>query len=170
MKCTSSEANKLLKTLESKRDSIIRIEEKAANFTLAAGEKIEEIRPAYDFKKTQNEISEMNKKIRTVKHAINVFNTSHTVPGFEDMTIDQVLVYLPQLYDRVGRLREMTEALPRERVASYRSKIVEYKIANYDVKEVESEYDRARRELNALQLALDAVNSSETIEIDVTLD
>ena len=170
MQYTSSEANKLLKTLESKRDSIVSREKKAANFALASGEKIAEVKPHYDFRKTQDEIASLNKKIRKVKHAINTFNVSHAVPGFEDMTIDQVLVYLPQLTERVNKLRNMAEALPRERIESFRVNIVEYMIANYDIEEVEKEYDKARAELNALQLALDSVNSTEKMEIDVTID
>ena len=170
MQYTSSEANKLLKTLESKRDSIVSRERKAANFALAAGENVAEVKPDYDFRKTQDEIASLNKKIRKVKHAINTFNVSHAVPGFEDMTIDQVLVYLPQLTERVNKLRTMAETLPRERIESFRVNIVEYMIANYDIEEVEREYDKAREELNALQLALDTVNSTEKMEIDVTLD
>lgn len=160
----------LLKTLESKRDSIVSREKKAANFALASGEKIAEVKPHYDFRKTQDEITSLNKKIRKVKHAINTFNVSHAVPGFEDMTIDQVLVYLPQLTERVNKLRTMAEALPRERIESFRVNIVEYMIANYDIEDVEKEYDKARAELNALQLALDSVNSTEKMEIDVTID
>ena len=86
------------------------------------------------------------------------------------MTIDEMLVYLPQLTEIANKLRTMAEALPRERIESFRVNIVEYMIANYDIEEVEKEYDKARAELNALQLALDSVNSTEKMEIDVTID
>ena len=168
MKCTSSEANKLLRTLEAKRNSIQQREVKAASFVISVGENIEEVRPEYDFRKTQDEIAELNKKIRTVKHAINRFNVSHSVPGF-DMTIDQVLVYLPQLSERVNKLKSMADTLPRERVESFRMNTAEYSIANYDPKEVEGEYNKAQEELHALQLALDVINSSETMDIDIVI-
>lgn len=168
MKYTSAEANKLLRTLETKRSTILLREEKASKFLLTVGENMEEIRPEYDFAKTQEKLAELNEKIRCVKHAINVFNTTHSLPGFEGMTIDQVLVYLPQLTEQVNKLRKMMDTLPRERVESFRSQIVEYSIANFDGAEAEKAYDKAREELNALQLALDSVNNSETMEIDVS--
>ena len=169
MKYTSSEANKLLRTLETRRNSIQQREVKAANFVISVGENIEEVRPEYDFRKTQDEIAELNKKIRTVKHAINMFNVSHSVPGF-DMTIDQVLVYLPQLSERVNKLKSMADTLPRERVASYRMNTAEYSIANFDPEEAEAEYNKAQEELHTLQLALDVINSSETMDIDIVID
>lgn len=169
MKYTSAEANKLLKALETKRNSLLSIEEKSANFVISVGEDVEEVRPEYDFRKAQEEVAELNGKIRAVKHAINVFNTTHTVPGFDDMTIDQVLIYLPQLTAQVAKLRMMAEALPRERKENFRSNLVEYNIANYDPKEAAAEYERAQNELSSLQLALDAVNAGETMEIEIAL-
>ena len=169
MKYTSAEANKLLKALETKRDSLRSIEEKSANFVISVGENVEEVRPEYDFHSIQDELAELNGKIRTVKHAINVFNTTHTVPGFDDMTIDQVLIYLPQLSSQVEKLRRMAEALPRERKENFRSNLVEYNIANYDPKEAAAEYERAQAELSSLQLALDAANAGEMMEIEIAL-
>ena len=100
MKYTSAEANKLLKALESKLRKIRAREEKARYFNVSSAENIEELRPEYDFAKVQAEIAGLNAKIRRVKHAINVFNSTHTLPGFDEMTIDQALIYLPQLKPR----------------------------------------------------------------------
>ena len=169
MKYTSAEANKLLKALEIRRESLLRRENKASKFTISVGEDIEEVRPEYDFSTAQEEVAELNGKIRAVKHAINVFNTTHTLPGYGDMTIDQVLVYLPQLSEQVRKLKIMADALPRERKELYRSNLVEYDIANYDPKEAETEYERALAELSSLQLALDAANAGETMEIETAL-
>ncbi len=169
MKYTSAEANKLLKTLETKRNSLLSIEEKSASFVISVGEDVEEVRPEYDFRGIQGEIADLNGKIRAVKHAINVFNTTHTVPGFDDMTIDQVLIYLPQLSAQVSKLKMMAEALPRERKENFRSNLVEYNIANYDPKEAAAEYERAQAELSSLQLALDAANAGEMMEIEIAL-
>jgi hypothetical protein len=169
MKYTSAEANKLLKALETRRNSLRSIEEKSSNFVISVGENVEEVRPEYDFRGIQEELAELNGKIRAVKHAINVFNTTHTVPGFDDMTIDQVLVYLPQLSAQVAKLKMMAEALPRERKENFRSNLVEYNIANYDPKEAAAEYERAQAELSSLQLALDAANAGEMMEIEIAL-
>lgn len=91
------------------------------------------------------------------------------MPGFDDMTIDQVLIYLPQLSSQVEKLRRMAEALPRERKENFRSNLVEYNIANYDPKEAAAEYERAQAELSSLQLALDAANAGEMMEIEIAL-
>ena len=169
MKYTSAEANKLLKALETKRETLLRKEEKSSKFTISVGEDIEEVRPEYDFLGTQAEVAEVNAKIRAVKHAISVFNTTHTVPGFGDMTIDQALVYLPQLSGQVRKLRNMAIALPRERKELYRSNLVEYDIANYDPEEAAREFEAKQEELSSLQLALDAANTGETMEIEIAL-
>ena len=42
-------------------------------------------------------------EIRKLKHALNVFNASNKVPGFE-MTVDEMLVYLPQLSREKNKL------------------------------------------------------------------
>lgn len=169
MKYTSAEANKLLKALETKRETLLRKEEKSSKFTISVGEDIEEVRPEYDFLGTQAEVAEVNAKIRAVKHAISVFNTTHTVPGFGDMTIDQALVYLPQLSGQVRKLRNMAIALPRERKELYRSNLVEYDIANYDPEEAAREFEAKQEELSSLQLALDAANTGATMEIEIAL-
>jgi hypothetical protein len=46
---------------------------------------------------------------------------------------------------------------------------VEYNIANYDPKEAAAEYERAQAELSSLQLALDAANAGEMMEIEIAL-
>ncbi len=54
----------------------------------------------------------MEAKIRKLKHAINIFNATQTVDGF-DMTIDELLVYIPQLTKRKSKLLEMKSRLPK---------------------------------------------------------
>ena len=65
----------------------------------------------------------------------------------------------------------MASALPRERVEDsyYRSGVIDYVIANYDIAEAEKTYLEEQEKLKNLQLALDAANASETMEIDITL-
>ena len=124
---------------------------------------------AADFEETQKQIAALEQDVRTVKHAINMFNVTHTLPGFDNMTIDQALIYLPQLSGRVRKLQDMAAALPRERVESYRSTIIDYVIANYDIADAEKAYHAEQEKLNAIQIALDAANSGDTMEIDVSL-
>lgn len=63
----------------------------------------------------QLQLRELEDKIRKVKHAINQFNLTQDVPGF-NMTIDQMLIYIPQLTARKNKLNRMRSRLPKERV------------------------------------------------------
>ena len=96
MKYTSAEAAKLLRKLNEEKNSLMKREELSSVFIAAVGENVEDVRPEYDYRKTQDGLEELDRKIRVLKHALNVFNLTQTVPG-SDMTIDQVLVYIPQL-------------------------------------------------------------------------
>ena len=166
---TSAEANKLLKRIESRISDLKDKEEKSSSFKVASGEDVESLRPKYDFAETQALLDELEEMVRKVKHAINVFNTTHTVPGFGELTIDQALILIPQLTMKLRKLKRMANALPKMRIESLRSVIIDYEVANYDISEAETEYREIQKKLSELQLALDSVNSSETMEIDVEL-
>lgn len=167
MKYTSAEAAKLLRLLNEEHDSLIVAENLGKSFVASVSEDVESVRPEYDYKDTQRRLEEVEGKIRRVKHAINTFNATHIVPGF-DMTIDMMLIYIPQLTNRKNRLAVMAGVLPkaRERVGS-QSNIIDYRYANYDVT-VTGEEARAAAELLAkAQTALDLINTTETMEIDL---
>jgi len=172
MKYTSAEAGKLVKKLEDRIRRAEVAESKSATFNAASGEDVESLRPAYNFKDSQARLEELCAQVRKVKHAINCFNVSHTLPGFKDVTVDQALVLIPQLRGRLITLGEMMARLPKERVdmGLRNSNIIDYVIANYDTAEVEEQYNKQEAELAALQLALDTLNNTETMEIDVVLD
>ena len=169
MTLTSSQAAKLLKTLNDNFSAITEKERKSREFNAALNEDVESARPKYDYAGTREELKELEGKIRKLKHAINVFNVSHTVPGF-DMTIDEMLVYIPQLTAKKAKLAEMRSKLPKSRVEmSYgRSmSIIDYTYINYDLDTIEADYEKTSDELSRAQLALDAANSSVTFEIDI---
>lgn len=109
------------------------------------------------------------KHAKYIKHEINHFNLTHQVPGF-DMTIDQMLIYIPQLTARKSKLSRMRSRLPKERVQSGISRmngVVEYEYCNYDLKQAEAEYEFVADELARAQNALDMVNSTATFEAEV---
>ena len=88
----------------------------------------------------------------------------------DDMTIDEVLVLLPQLRSRVATLASMASAQPKVRVRAYGSgttSIVDYKYANFDVAAVKREFDCVSEKLAHLQVELDKVNSTEMFDIDM---
>ncbi len=169
MKYTSAEAAKLLRRLNEEHEALLELERQSASFVAAVSEDVESVRPAYDLAQVQKKLAELEWKIRKVKHALNVFNSTHEVPGF-GMTIDQLLVYIPQLRQRKMKLREMASVLPKTRVKgrpAVSSSVIEYTYANYDVEAARAAADEAAEELSRAQTALDKVNSTETMEIDL---
>lgn len=169
MKYTSAQANKLLKKFNDEYDLLLAEEAESSTFLAAMDEDPESVRPEYDYLETQKSLEELGNRIIKLKHAINLFNTSHTLPGFE-LTVDEALVYIPQLSKKVKKLAEMKARLPkaRENQEYYsRTSIIDYRYINYDRKAVKDDYDRAFDELSALQTALDTLNNSVTLEIDL---
>ena len=169
MKYTSAEAAKLLRRLNEEHEALLELERQSASFVAAVSEDIESVRPAYDFAAVQKKLAELEWKIRKVKHALNVFNSTHEIPGF-GMTIDQLLVYIPQLTQRKMKLRDLAAALPKTRVKgriAASSSVIEYTYANYDVEAAKAAADAAADELARAQTALDKVNSTETMEIEL---
>ena len=102
--------------------------------------------------------------MRKLKHAINVFNSTHIVDGF-DMTIDEMLVYLPQLGTRKEMLTQMSKMLPRQRKdRDYNSSNnIEYVYANYDIGD---ELERVSDLYSRAQTALDTVNNRDVFNVD----
>ena len=107
MNYTSAQANKLLKKLNDEYTALLDKETRSRDFRAAMGEDVESVRPVYDYAETQIRLAELEAKIRKLKHAINIFNATQTVDSF-DMTIDELLVYIPQLTKR----RSSTAASP----------------------------------------------------------
>lgn len=167
MRYTPSEASKLLRTLKDEHEALERRERQTCEFTAAIQEDTGSVRPAYDYREMQNRLKELEEKIRRVKHAVNRFNLETEVPGFH-MTVDQMLVYLPQLTARKSRLAAMKERLPVERVSAVgysNNYLIEYNYANYDIEDAERDYRETSEELIRAQTALDLINSTGTIEI-----
>mgnify|MGYP006958135984 FL=1 len=137
MNYTSAQANKLLKKLNDEYTALLDKETRSRDFRAAMGEDVESVRPAYDYAETQTRLAALEAKIRKLKHAINIFNATQTVDSF-DMTIDELLVYIPQLTKRKSKLLEMKSRLPKERVEEQygrQSSIIDYTYANYDIAE-----------------------------------
>ncbi len=167
MKCTSAEAGKMMRKLLEEKSSIEMREYNGKEFLAAVGEDLESVRPDYDFAKTQSALAEVERKIRKLKHALNVFNSTTIIPEF-DMTIDEMLVYIPQLTARKNKLSSMKDKLPKVREQSRtNSSILDYRYLNYDVNEVAAEYEKAADTLASAQNALDAVNMTLTLDIEL---
>ena len=172
MKITSKEANKLLKKLNEDYQSLLAEEELSKVFVAATIENVEECRPKYDYVETQKKLKSMQEKIRKLKHAINVFNTTTKVEGF-DVTIDEILVLMPQLTKQKEKLLSMKNKNVRQRALNrygeYGSSRIDYTYVNYDIEAVKKDYDETVDTLSRAQMALDKANTSSKIEIDFEL-
>ena len=112
---TSAMAAKYLRKLNEEHDALLQKEKKSDTYTVSVQEKPEDIRPEYDYAAVQLQLRELEDKIRKIKHAINQFNLTQDVPGF-NMTIDQMLIYIPQLTARKNKLNRMRSRLPVTRM------------------------------------------------------
>ena len=167
MKYTSAQANKLLIQLQEDRDELLNMENQSRTFIAATTEDLETARPVYSYEQTRERLDEIERKIRQIKHSISRFNLTHEVEDF-GMTADQLLVYIPQLKQKKSKLGRMARRLPKTRQApSNRSNIIEYEYANYDIEQVKTDYLAACDELTRAQLALETLNTTETMEIDI---
>lgn len=169
MMMTSAQAAKLLRQLNDELHALQLREANTSSFVAAIQEDIESVRPSYNFKEMRDAQSEVERKIRKVKHAVNVFNATTTVPNF-DMTIDEMLVYLPQLSRQCEVLSKMRDAMPKVRVNSGYSggsSIIDYRYANYDIEQVGKYYTEISDMLAKAQTSLDLVNNTVEFEIEI---
>ena len=168
MKYTSAEANKLLKSLKEQESQLLTKEAQGRIFNAAVGENIEDVRPKYNFDETQVALINLQEKIRRVKHAINVFNTTTVVT--DGITIDEVLILLPQLSERAEVLRKMalTPKQTRAKVFGMGSaNVIDYTYANYDPEYAKTLLNATQSKIDRFQLALDQVNNTVTMEINL---
>ena len=166
---TSAQAAKLLRKWNEELTALKDREEISREFVASVGEDLEQVRPDYDYAAVQEAIGALEGKIRALKHALNLFNANTEVPGF-GMTVDQMLVYIPQLSQRKIKYSDMMSKLPkaRETGAAYtRGNIIDYRYANYDISAAEKDYSEAADTLGRAQTALDVVNNTLTMEIDL---
>ena len=163
---TSAEAAKQLRKWNDELSSLDNLENLSKEFVVSVGEDVESVRPAYDYAGIRDEREALEKKIRALKHAVNVFNASHTVPG-TDMTVDQLLIRIPQLSARKARLAAMKNMLPKTREVRYNSNLVEYRYVNYDLAAVAADYEAVSDELAKAQTALDTFNNTERFEFEI---
>ena len=161
---TSAQAMKQLKELQLKRKQILEGEKDTCHFLAATTESVEDVRPAYNFQFTQLDLLVVERNIRELKHRISVFNTTYLVPEL-GMTIDQVLVALPMLNERVNTLRRMAGMQEKRRAVAYgsRSNLIEYEYINFDKDQVREEYDKLSKDLAEMQIALDKANTTVDI-------
>ncbi len=169
MKLTSAESSKLLKKLKFEFDALIMKESMSNTFLASLGEDPETVRPNYSYEETKAQADDLSAKIRKLKHAINLFNATTIVPGY-NITIDEMLVLIPQLSATKLKLSDMASRLPKAREEQGYGKsgnIIDYRYVNYDLDRVNADLLNITDELSKAQLALDMINHSATFEVEL---
>lgn len=162
---TSATANKMIRKLNEEKQELINMERQRCTYRALQDE--EPTIPKYMFEDVLLEISEIDTRVRKIKHALNVFNCTTEVPGF-DMTIDEALVYMAQLSSDKSRLAYLKDKEPKSRLGVSRlsnTNVPEFEYANYDIKLAVDSYKDTTEELIQLQTALDTINQTVTFEV-----
>ena len=98
-KMTSAYANKILNGLNEEKRYWINLERTSYTYVVSQGE--EPVIPDYDYIEVSNKIEEIDRKVRIIKHALNVTNALAKVPvGNQEMSVDTILITMPQLNKR----------------------------------------------------------------------
>ena len=166
-KITSAYANKMLRSLE--EDKAFWVNKEAASSTYVAAVNEEPVIPEYDYMAVANMIDEIDRKIVTIKHALNLTNATAKVQvGDQEMSIDSILIRMAQLNKRKAVLDDMRKRLPKTRVyGSSSGSVPEYKYINYDPELIRQEYDCTSNTIMEMQIALDRYNQTVLFDVDI---
>lgn len=89
-KITSAYANKMLRSLE--EDKAFWVNKEAASSTYVAAVNEEPVIPEYDYMTIANTIDEIDRKIVTIKHTLNLTKPPQKLQvGNQEMSIDSIL-------------------------------------------------------------------------------
>lgn len=162
---TSASASKYLRSLEDEKSHLLQMESETCTYVLAQDEEAEP--PSYDYAGTRRRVSEIDGKVRAVRHALHRFNMETLLPK-RGISIDEALIEMAQLSAARRRLDTMRAILPREREGrGYGNRLIEYRYANFDVAKAQSDYLALSQQISDLQLEIDLCNQTETFEVDV---
>ena len=164
-KVSPIEVTNRINALKEELKDLEEYEKKSSSFFVNLGQDKESLRPSYDFEETQKRYLELTQEVIKLKHTLNVFNTSTIVPDF-NMTVDQMLVYLPMLRGRKQTLQKMKDE-PMNGLSSrvtYRG--VNDTYSNYSVQKVTEDYRKIAEEYAKARTALDFINATGEIEVD----
>lgn len=169
-KMTSAYANKMLKSLEDEKTYWVNKEETSSTYVVANNE--EPVVPEYDYVQVANTIAEIDEKITSIKHALNVANaTAKVMVDDIEMSIDMILIRMAQLNKRKNVLDIMRKRLPkaREEQRSYMSRntVPEYRYINYDLELIKKEYESVSKMIMEMQMALDRYNQTVQFEVNM---
>lgn len=162
MKVRNSEAIKIIKGLETELEDLRRKEVLNSTYSYKEGET--KIMPDYDYEETRKKIKELNARIRKIKHALAVSNSTSYLCNFNEMTIGEGLVYLAQLNKEYSELSTLASRNKITRRITPNG-VLEYTECNYDPEKVKQAQKELYELITALQIDIDRTNLEVFIEI-----
>ena len=106
MKVCNSEAMKMIKVLEAELRGIRADENSNCQVSYKEGETKQT--NDYNYKNTRQETEQINKRIRDIKHALAVANSTYIIDDF-NITIGEALVYLAQLNNEYTQINHLSD-------------------------------------------------------------
>ncbi len=170
MKMTSAYANKMLKQLSDEKDYWVNKENSSEVYTAAVGET--PVVPEYDYIEVSAKVVEIDHKVTTIKHAINLANvTSIITVGEDEYSIDSILIRMAQLNKRKAFLDVLRKHQEKSRKEpDYfrgRSANPEYQYINYDLATIKQDFEKVSHEIMEMQMALDKYNQTFEFEVEI---
>jgi hypothetical protein len=161
MKLCNSEIIKKIKDLEEQKQQILT--EERNNCCSTYQQESDLINLGYDFDAVRGAVEKINLEVVKLKHALNVANSTVTVPEF-DMTIGECIVYMAQLNAEKRVLESMAAKSSKTRTTTYGG-VVEYTITNYDIKHCKKRLLEVGEIIRKLQISIDRVNLANMVEV-----
>lgn len=171
LELTPDAASKRIKRLREELESILSMESECSSYTVGVDEVNPPDPPEYSFFKTQEKINWHIDMIVTLKHALNIFNSSTflEIKGSPrpPITIDAALVRMSMLNRQKNKLNKMRMWQKQSRIdGGFRAK-PEYRIRNFDSDMADSKYTNVCWEIEQIQQALNYANVTKTFEVEL---
>lgn len=161
---TPAAANKMVRKLEDEKSYLISMMNEMSTYIEAEG--VEPVIPEFNYENTISEIMAIDEKIAKIKHCINVFNTSTTIPEI-GITVDQALVKMAQLNHLKNYIDRMRKRQKKCRYNTLAGTIIQYECVNYDIEKTKADYEKISNEIIDIQMSLDKCNQTIMFDLDI---
>lgn len=160
MKMSCTAVMKRIKELDERKNRLMN-EERERCETTYVSEK-DKVDTGYDYARYQQAYDEIDGEVRRLKGILNRVNATVKLKEY-GMTIGEALVYLAQLSSKRARLEALPTVQSSRRV-TYNG-VIEYTVCNFDTETVKRDVEAVRTEIGNLQMAIDRVNLTHTVEV-----
>ena len=162
MKLCLKEIIKRIALLEQQKNQLLSDENQNCVTTYGAEE--EKQVSTYSFANVRMEITNINKKIRYLKHKLHYANATVNVPEF-NMTIGECIIHMAQLNGEKSILERMATKEPKHRRSTFGGN-VDWTETNYSKDECRDVLKSITEQIMHLQMAIDRENLTHEIELD----